>query len=128
MSDRLSAATQLGGRADGWPEDVWSLIVWAAIGSGDWPDSAPETDIADQRQRGGDPETVLASLASTLDQQPVSVILACAWSGLARVAKERRDAAIRAVQHDVSDRQIARVLGLSHPAVGAIRQNPRRQL
>lgn len=119
---QIRAATQQGGRPDGWPENEWSLIVWAAIGSGAWPAEAPHAEIAEQQRRGGDPAVILATLAPELDGQPVDVLLIAAWAGLARYATEQRNAAIRSAPAGLSDRQIAARCGLSQPGVSKIRR------
>lgn len=131
--DALRTVTQEGGRPDGWPHDVWSLIVWAAIGCEDWPDSTAELDIVRQRQDGGDPAVALVSLAPTMQDHPhPDVVLAAAWAGLARVALDRRDDVIRGVAvprgsgrtvppGKVGLRRLGAATGLSHVAVGMIR-------
>jgi hypothetical protein len=121
-ADALHAVTQAGGEPLGWPEDVYSLVVWAAIGCGDWPGTTPHADVVEQRQRGGDPGVVLEALAPSMTAQPPAVVLAAAWTGLRAVATLGQYTAIRAVPASISDRQIASRTQLTHTGVAKIRR------
>lgn len=130
--DQLRAATQEGGRPDGWPEDVWSLVMWAAIGCGSWPDDVPEAEAEMARRLpDGDPGVALEAWAYDLVGQPIDLILAAAWAGRARHATAKRDEAIRALPitergeakrpGDMSLRQVSSRIGLTAAGVAKIR-------
>ena len=132
-TDALHALTVAGGDRKGWPDDVWTMIVWAAIGCGGLARRhAPRGHRRPAPARRRPRHLPDSAGPHHVRPAPPECVLAAAFAGLGRWATDRRDDTIRRFVAPAGSgrtpppgtfgpRQLGRAVDLSHAAIAIIR-------